>query len=147
MNYKPICREAVTSISRRAVALLGAVLTTSPLVACADTSTFSGTASAGKLRQATICPQCKMVAVTVPQPIARSFAYGRPFTGFGSSYGWGGLGTGFGWGAPTFGYTVYDDKCPNCQGTLNTFFTEGKWKHRCTMCEQKPFTCPVAHRT
>lgn len=85
-----------------------------------------------------------MVAVTVPSPIFPSSIYGGAFTGFGTRYGWDGLTNGFVWGTGRGDYaTVYEDKCPGCSGVLKTFLTEGKWKHKCSLCAQRPFTCPV----
>jgi hypothetical protein len=106
----------------------------------------SNDSAAGKRREATICPQCKMVAVTPPQPVGPGLRYGPGFSGFGPKYRWGGLGTAFGWATGPFGYaTAYEDTCPGCKGALKTFFTEGKWNHKCSVCQQKPFTCPVSH--
>lgn len=93
---------------------------------------FSGCASTnetgGKGKQALVCPQCKMVAVTVDRPYsggANRGAYG--------SYGG--------------KRTVYNDTCPGCQGAIQTFFKEGKLKHKCSVCKESPFTCPVFHPT
>lgn len=147
MRSEPIPTKTTSSPIWSYLAVVALIATAIQLVACAETETLGGTVAGGKVRQATTCPQCKMVAVTVPQPIGPSFVYGRPFTGFGSQYAWGGLGNGFNWGVATLETTVYEDRCPGCKGTLKTFFTDGRWKHKCTVCEQKPFTCPVAHRT
>lgn len=38
------------------------------------------------------------------------------------------------------------NKCPGCQGILSRFAREGKWQHRCSICEQRAFQCPVLHR-
>ena len=48
----------------------------------------------------------------------------------------------FGRGSPA---VVYRDECPNCQGALETFFREGKWKHKCSVCKDTPYTCPILH--
>jgi hypothetical protein len=138
---------------RRDKKTLGFVRSLAALVALTLPATLSlsgcatsNDSAAGKRREATICPQCKMVAVTPPQPVGPGIAYGPGFSGFGPDYRWGGLGTGFGWTTGPFGYaTAYEDTCPGCKGVLKTFFTEGKWKHKCSVCEQKPFTCPVSH--
>jgi len=127
-----------------ALLALGAALAL--LTSCAETGTVAANSSTGKVRQATTCPQCKMVAVTAPQPLGPSFGYGRPATAFGAGYRWGGLDNGFGWSPTGFWYTTYEDKCPGCKGTVKTFFAEDKWKHKCTVCEQRPFTRPIAHR-
>ena len=100
------------------------------LLATAGLLALSGCASTnetgGKGKHALVCPQCKMVAVTVnrPYPVGRGF--GRGYTG------------------PT---TVYNDTCPGCQGVIETLFKEGKWKHKCSVCKDSPFTCPVFHPT
>ena len=83
--------------------------------------------SGGKRKQALVCPQCKMVAVTVNRPY-----YGG---GRGTLYGYGGT------------QTVYNDTCPGCQGAITTLFKEGKLKHKCSVCKDSPFTCPVFHPT
>ena len=77
-------------------------------------------------QRALVCPQCKMVAVRTIQP------------SFGNSAraGWAGV------PRPT---TVYEDQCPGCQGAIETFFREGKWKHKCSVCKNTPYTCPVFH--
>jgi hypothetical protein len=126
------------------LALLAAI--SMQLAGCAETNATTAIgASTVKVREATTCPQCRMVAVTVPSPIFPS-SYGGPFTGFGAGYGWRGLTSGFVWGTGRGDYaTVYEDKCPGCSGVLKTFFTEGKWKHKCSVCAQRPFTCPVVH--
>ncbi len=43
--------------------------------------------------------------------------------------------------------TTYEDTCPGCQGAIKTFFKEGKLKHKCSVCKESPFTCPVIHPT
>ena len=76
-------------------------------------------------QRALVCPQCNMVGVAVEQPY---YVGGRP--------SW------FGRGSPA---VVYRDECPNCQGALETFFREGKWKHKCSVCKDTPYTCPILH--
>jgi hypothetical protein len=82
---------------------------------------FSGcastSASTGKGKHALVCPQCKMVEIP-GDPEYQS--------------------------QPT---TLYRDTCRGCQGALTTFFKEGKWKHKCSVCKDSPFTCPVYHPT
>ena len=107
------------------LALSGAALLA--LSGCASTNE-----TGGKGKQALVCPQCKMVAVTVNRPYFP--AYGRH--GFGSGIGYYG-------GTQTF----YEDKCPGCQGAITTLFKEGKLKHKCSVCKDSPFTCPVFHPT
>ena len=106
--------------------------TTLPLLlATAGLLALSGCAgtndTGGKGKQALVCPQCKMVAVTVERPVFRS---GGRFGGYGS-------------GATT----IYEDTCPGCQGAIETFFKEGKLKHKCSVCKETPFICPVFHPT
>lgn len=80
----------------------------------------------GKGRQALVCPQCKMVAVNRPH----------------SYFSGGGRGTYPGYGGPQ---TVYKHTCPGCQGALETLFKEGKLKHKCSLCKDSPYTCPIFH--
>lgn len=84
-----------------------------------------------------VCPQCKMVAVATYWPNPWAFAHpGRPFNPGWSSFGWGGL---------NFPQKVYEDQCPGCQGAITTFAREGKLRHKCSICSEKPFKCPVFH--
>jgi hypothetical protein len=134
-SSKKFRRDKKTPAFIRSVAVLVALIlpTTLSLSGCAT----SNDSTAGKRREATICPQCKMVAVTPLQPVGRGLRYGPGFSGFGPEYRWGGLGTGFSWTTGPFGYaTAYEDTCPGCKGALKTFFTEGKWKHKCSICQQ-----------
>jgi len=79
-----------------------------------------------------VCPQCKMVAVkTSHQP--------------GGYYP--GLPSGRWQTGPVSPATTYEHRCPNCQGALSTLIREGKLKHRCSVCQDAPFICPVFHPT
>lgn len=81
---------------------------------------------------ALVCPQCKMVAVkTSNQP--------------GGYYP--GLPSGRWQAGPVSPTTTYEHRCPNCQGALSTLIREGKLKHKCSVCQEAPFTCPVFHPT
>gem|GEM_PF-824462 len=95
-------------------------------LACTGFLALGGCASinetGGKGRQALVCPQCKMVTVTVDR----------------SYYGTGP----FGYRGPA---RVYQDTCPSCQGLIETLFKEGRLKHKCSICKGSPFTCPIAH--
>lgn len=102
--------------------------TTLSVIALAGILALSGcagvNATGGKGKQALVCPQCKMVAYTVIRP----YYPGGRFGGYRS--------------APT---TFYKDTCPGCQGAIETLFKEGKLKHKCSICKDSPFTCPVLH--
>ncbi len=111
---KPNSRLHATILS---IALAGVGLLA--LSGCAGTKE-----TGGQRKQALVCPQCKMVAVTV----------NRPYSGTGRGH-YGGT------------QTVYNDTCPGCQGALTTFFKEGKLKHKCSVCKESPFTCPLSHPT
>lgn len=81
----------------------------------------TGCATNKPTRQALVCPDCKMVEVTVEN------------TSWGDDY-------------PTTSTTSYmEHRCPNCQGAMKTFFREGKFQHKCSTCAQDAFTCPVSH--
>jgi hypothetical protein len=41
--------------------------------------------------------------------------------------------------------TTCEHRCEGCQGTLITFFREGKFQHKCSICKETPFTCPVIY--
>ena len=78
----------------------------------------AGTNQTGsKSKQALVCPQCKMVAEMVD---------------FHDDSG----------PSPVDSHT-----CPNCQGAMTTLLKEGKLKHKCSVCKDSPFTCPVFHPT
>ena len=106
------------------LALAGAALLA--LSGCASTNE-----TGGKGKQALVCPQCKMVAVTVNRPDS---------AGDGDDPG----PYGFGYGRTQ---TDYNHTCPNCQGAMTTLLKEGKLKHKCSVCKDSPFTCPVFHPT
>ena len=98
--------------------MMGAVLL--PIVAL-----VSGCATSRSTEQALVCPQCKEVTLT------RTISV---FEGEGN--------------LPPRQEEVTETKhsCPGCQGALTTFFKEGKLQHKCSICQQAPFSCPVYHR-
>jgi hypothetical protein len=53
------------------------------------------------------------------------------------------------YGAADPGYpsTVRQHACLGCRGTLTSLLREGKWKHKCSICQQLAFSCPVIHPT
>ena len=102
---------AILSLALGCVALLA-------LSGCAGTGK-----TGGKGKQALVCPQCKMVAVT----------FNRPYVGSGSRFSFPGP------------VTTYQDTCPGCQGAIQTFIKGGKLRHKCSVCKESPFTCPVVH--
>src|SRR6516165_3252694 len=69
-----------------------------------------------RLKHQNRCPECKMVPVTNP-------------------YRWG----------RSSRHQVYVDQCPGCQGAIVTLLKEGKLQHKCSICKEKPFNCPVFH--
>ena len=87
------------------------------LAAFAFSGCVSTNKTAGKSKRALVCPQCKMVAEMVD---------------FHDDNG----------PSPVDSHT-----CPNCQGAMTTLFKEGKLKHKCSVCKDSPFTCPVFHPT
>ena len=91
------------------------------LTACANTN---GTAD--KSGQALVCPECKMVIVTVQR---QYYPRGPRFAGYPESV------------------TIHQDKCPACGGATEFLFKDGKLKHRCSICNDSPFTCPIFHPT
>jgi hypothetical protein len=83
-----------------------------------------------KKQEALVCPQCRMVEV-------RS-AFVRPhgrYPGFPHRSASGAIYHG----------TTYEHRCEGCQGAIITFFREGKFQHKCSICAETPFTCPVIH--
>jgi len=83
---------------------------------------IGGCATSQPTKQAMVCPQCKMVSIERP-PIPHSPDDYQPIR-----------------------EQVEVHECPGCQGSLTTFFKEGKLQHKCSVCEQMPFTCPFSHR-
>ena len=94
------------------------------LVSCA-------TAREAKKQEALVCPQCRMVEVKYV-----SIQPGGNYPGFRQSR-WGSRGVYTG--------TTYEHRCEGCQGILMTFLREGKFQHKCSICSETPFTCPVIH--
>lgn len=66
------------------------------------------------VKRAAVCPQCKTVYFA---------SDGSERT---DAFGVGGGGT---------------HRCPGCQGSFTTWLKEGKFEHRCTLCQQQPFDC------
>ncbi len=66
-------------------------------------------------KQALVCPQCKMVETD----------YYEEESGLQA--------------------TAQKHQCPGCQGVLMSFLHKGKWEHKCSICGEKPFACPVVH--
>ena len=89
--------------------------------------------SSGEAKTAVVCPQCKMVETVTYLPAGPSFSRAGV-----SAYGVADL------GYPT---TVHKHTCPSCQGTLTSFVREGMWQHKCSICKQRSFSCPVVHPT
>jgi phage FluMu protein Com len=99
-------------------------------------SLFQGcatSASFGEAKTAVVCPQCKMVETVTYLPAGPSFSRAGV-----SAYGVADL------GYPT---SVHKHTCPGCQGMLTSFAREGKWQHKCSICKQHAFSCPVLHPT
>jgi len=85
----------------------------------------SGCATGRSAGEALVCPQCKVVTITRTVPVFDSDGNLPP---------------------RDEEVTETRHSCPGCQGALTTFFQEGKLRHKCSICEQTPFSCPVAHR-
>jgi hypothetical protein len=83
-----------------------------------------------KKQEALVCPQCRMVEVRTA--FVRS--HGR-YPGFPHRIASG----------PIYHATTYEHRCESCQGLLTTFLREGKFQHKCSICQETPFTCPVIH--
>lgn len=86
---------------------------------------LTGCATTNPKEQALVCPQCKVVTITPRVPVFEG--EGKPLRLRSEE-------------------TETEHSCPGCQGALTTFFKEGKFQHQCSICEQEPFSCPVAHR-
>lgn len=121
---------------------IAAMIALSGLLQSCATPQQPVTTAGGKMRktESIVCPQCKMVSVaSFPSWQTPPWVFSSPTAGVypgWSSFGWGGLG---------YPQKTYEDKCPGCQGALTTFAREGKLKHKCSICAQLPFKCPVFH--
>ncbi len=100
---------------------------------------LSGCATSQPKKQAAICPDCKMVKVTVADigwgaevPIAED---GHETT-FGANNSFPG----------DYTTTYLQHRCPYCQGAVKTFFKEGKLRHYCSTCDKMAAVCPKDHR-
>jgi len=88
---------------------------------------LAGCATERPTEQALVCPQCKEVTIEhFPKAISPDEEISYPHA---NEY-----------------WTQIEHVCPGCQGALTTLFKEGKWQHKCSICEQSPFSCPVSHR-
>ncbi len=87
----------------------------------------SGCATSRIARQAPACPKCKVVAVIPPIPVFDG--KGKPQEPRGQQE-----------------LIRTEHSCPVCQGALTTFFKEGLFHHKCSICEREAFSCPIAHR-
>jgi len=125
MNSKTSLGSAFDTV--RSAARTSVILVTVAIVAGCATTNDKATN-----QEAIVCPECKMVAVkTSRQP--GGYYPGLP---------------GARWQAgPVSPSTTYDHRCPNCQGAITTMMREGKLKHKCSVCENAPFSCPVFHPT
>ena len=97
------------------------------LQSCASTTVSSGP------EQALVCPRCKTVETVAWLPAGPSFSRAGV-----SAYGVNGL-----YPSPSF----KKHECPGCRGAMTTFARQGKWEHRCSICQQGTFSCPIIHPT
>lgn len=81
-----------------------------------------GCATSRNQKRALVCPDCRMVEVAVD---TSRWEPDQPQ------------------GSPT---TTIEHTCRGCQGALKTLFKEGAFRHKCSVCTQTAFTCPVSHR-
>ncbi len=76
----------------------------------------AGCATTEPDRQALVCPSCKSVLM-------------RPEGGL---------------EAYSFAVAGGKHQCPSCQGALTTWFQDDKLRHKCSACENTPYSC-AAH--
>lgn len=94
------------------------------------TGLSQGCATSRPQEMALVCPHCKVVIIeSMPRAVSRDLEGIDRDDVF-----------------ITYPENEIRHSCPGCQGSLVTLFKEGKLKHRCTICEQGPYSCPVAHR-
>lgn len=94
--------------------LLPALLITL-LSGCASTSSKLAEGQA-----ATACPQCKSVLI---QPEESYYMQ---------------------WDEEGFREPAYfQHQCPGCQGALSALIKDGEFRHKCTVCEEDPYSCEL----
>ena len=89
--------------------------------------------SAAGDEQVFVCPECKIVTETIERP------------GLGGYDDYYNVGLDPDPGVYSGTQTISKHTCPGCQGVIETLFKEGNWKHKCSVCKDSPFTCPVFH--
>ncbi|MDQ8195248.1 hypothetical protein QEH59_12485 [Coraliomargarita sp. SDUM461004] len=101
------------------ISSLLAVTSIAFLSGCASTS-HSENASVSGSQAGTACPQCKSVLVQPSESYYMQWAdegYREP--------------------------AYFQHECPGCQGALTTLFQEGKFEHKCSVCETGPYSCEL----
>ena len=122
MNSRPTNQVTrLRTIARWASGTL-AVAAAALLISCVTTGV-------AKKQEALVCPQCRMVKVANVSSQPGGRYPGFPQSRFGGNYAG----------------TTCEHRCEGCQGTLITFFREGKFQHKCSICKETPFTCPVIY--
>lgn len=134
-------KTRTTKSVRAPIAAVAMIALSGLLQSCATPQQrVTTTGEKARKTESIVCPQCKMVAVaSFPPWQAHPWAFSSPSAGW--YPGW----SSFGWGGLAYPQKTYEDKCPGCQGALTTFAREGKLKHKCSICAQRPFKCPVFH--
>jgi len=105
------------SFSANSAAVTGALAFIAFTAGCVSTAETTSS-------EALVCPQCRSVAVEAATMRIRShFPYSRRA---GASH---------------------VTACSGCKGVLESFVSEGAWKHKCSICARTPFRCPVLSDT
>ena len=84
-----------------------------------------GCATTKPAREVLVCPQCKIVTVTRTVAVIPDSEGNLP--------------------PEDQEVTETQHSCPGCQGAIATLLKEGKFHHKCSICEQEAFTCPISH--
>jgi hypothetical protein len=121
------CERHMKIKRRYCSAALPLFVITTLLNGCSSITSNSGT------QQALVCPRCKTVETVAWLPAGPSFS--RPGV---SAYGVNGL-----YPSPAF----KKHECPGCKGVIATFARQGRWEHRCSICERGTFSCSIVHPT
>ena len=79
-----------------------------------------------------VCPQCNMVARVAYSQAHPSVSRAGVTTDSIADRGYRPI-------------NLHEYTCPGCKGALTGFVSEGKWQHKCSICKQHVFICPVSH--
>jgi hypothetical protein len=87
-------------------------------IAVVSLALLAGCSTHRPMQHAIVCPDCRTVMEEVSDP-SSDYSYATT--------------------------QISRHECPGCQGALATFFKEGKLQHKCSVCAQDGYSCPLIH--